>query len=275
MIELTDQQTQPVLRRYTTLDKLAADCDVLYIDSGILTADYAGKERGENFADILGAAVRFSHVPYRLISRHARFSADFYEMIRPLKNARIVEEVLGEHEQFVCHLERKIPFLRRRSSRQQDGEKERMLRVLATTHRKMLSMLQGRVAHYEDAEAVAEYILRERLHISQSRSWAKKRGTNPDGDQTDAVLAAHAIIASQSYPHVAVVSMDMDIINIIFQYGRRQGQLQERMQARGTVESYFPDYERWNTNFGLAFMTDLSGNFAGKRLSRPPDTQTF
>ncbi len=263
-----------------TLASLAQSAASVYLDNCILSADRnRGEYNGQNsrgsatthLAKILGKAWRFSDVRYPLLARQAQQSAGIRSAIDENSTIRTISAVMKEHTSYIAHLHYNLRYLREHSVRKKmPGCKESTLTHIIEEHELIHEALQQRLPCYENrSRKLASYLASREYHRSPDGLFMKKKGKNGkkgEASPADCQLVGEALLqAAKSSSEVAIVSADIDIINLLRNVAIQSGKRALPAMfppATARVSVYFPSDENWVPGLGLKLMCNSRGDYS-------------
>jgi hypothetical protein len=215
----------------------------------------ATTNRGElyNKGDIckrVGHAYNFREFPTRLVLREIKLFNRWIETISANHNILTVEEVVDEFEKVVLHYRTVLSYLKKRS-KTPSRAKEAAMNGLTNVSYTLYSMLQARSGYLNRCRDRAinpifyemmRTIRNDRLNEPRIPSLTKQMAEIKEVSEADLYLTATALYFSlQEDSPIAIITDDLDIANIIRNYGEDRRNYHRR-NPYGIVDVYSPSY---------------------------------
>ena len=270
----------------TTLTEIAENTPV-YLDNSIFNEDLNFEERKKSprfknglldfgFSERIGAAKKFSDIKYSALHRQEMFSKNLFNVIKNNDNITTTTEILNEYNIFLRHLDYKLLYLKRYSTKKH-GDKEIKLKNILDSNNNLYYTLHSRNNKYPGIDILTNFIINNSMNISRDGLFIKKKKGvyHKDVSKGDAELISYAIIDSfVNTRDTYILTSDLDLINILRNLSLRINQRQlpkglVYLYPKAITSIYFPGENDWTDKFGLRFMCNSREEYGDSVFSKP------
>ncbi len=266
--------------QHILLEDLAQQSNVIYFDTSVLSMDrdqsavLLGRQFKRkdlpDFSEILGKARNLRMLDERHLRHQFSHAHGLASIFQSHYSCAATPLVLGEYVNLVQHLQTCYHY-HQKHTRSPFGKKMRLLQAIVHLHKKRYAILSGRLQDHEylPVEEIVVYANQKRLHAPRGAWFVKStRAIEETPSKADVEVMAYAIFKAVEGMHVSVVTGDLDIANLIFNYGQQAHTNNVPMSLAGFIDVYFPNKIGWTESLQLYKMTDTEGFIAPSELRK-------
>ncbi len=198
-----------------TLNELVNHFERVYIDGNILSGHKPNRMPWGSVCDFskhLGQAQRFHDVNIRILRQQEQYSRRLSEILQEIC-LYSTEEILAEYNCLINHIANQLKWLRDNSSRRR-GEKQESLEHILEYQR----VIRNRLKIEQGCDGYASMLKTKRLHLPRVSELTKRTmHVEEECSDADASLVSAAIAFGR---RVAILSQDLDVSNLVFNFGQ-------------------------------------------------------
>lgn len=268
--------------RPRTLENLAKNCTAVFMDNCVMNLDQNydlrrgnGEHDSNNRHQIktdpsiltrIGAAKYFSEVKQSNLNSHASQTKRLQQIILKYKTIVTCPEIITEYTDFINALDCSLSYFKRKSNTKRAGKKEEKLKEIIDLHQTIYKAYRKR-NRGRPQDYCSNILQKRRMHISHDDLFVKNYRHSNETSEGDAGLVGNALTTAFESPgEVAIVSRDLDVVNLLRSFAKHYdlGNLDSDLRGRkikGSTTVYFPSKDSWVPNLNLEFVCDSKGHF--------------
>ena len=263
-----------------TIEHLAKNTSHVLVDNGVMTLDCDYKKvAGEgkirfDFSYYLGRIRDVQEFDLERLKSQLQHSSDLSFLIHSLDNITMVDSTLEEHSIFVNHLfnnKKRFRQIKKRSKeklKRSVKQKTNLFVEICDTYMGIYDCLSWRTIPSLSDESsfvkIRKYMEERRLHIPRGRKFVKNSGRTHVSKADLDIVAQSYNLALESGNGVVVISNDMDVINLVYNFGADYNHRRSQIDLNGQslqqrVSVYYPANEGWVGNLNCKFKANSDG----------------
>lgn len=257
---------------------LANNVSKVLVDTGIFNWDLIFKDLSEDkynwrsFSRYIYEIKETSDLSLERLNTQLNHTILIHHFVRNNENIRVTNSIRREYAKLIKHQSHLETFLRRKNNKGLKKDERKLVETyfgICEMHRRIYDLLDDKTLSFLNLDPsfvevrIMDYMKERNLHRPRGKLFVKNNGSNGICD-SDLELAARAYGFALSQGNgVVVFTTDMDIINLIYNFGqdymaaRRNGE--NLLDLKQRVSVYFPSYYGWQNELKCKFKANSEG----------------